>query len=71
MKKQSREEELSSLVGELIDMLETVETSDGGCEFHPTTISSCRTFHVERIGTIMRRLTKLVRGRQPKKGSKA
>lgn len=51
--------ELKSLVRELIDILETVEESDDGREFMPTTIRSCRAQHVIRLGEIFDKLNEL------------
>jgi hypothetical protein len=55
---------LASLVGELLDMLETVEESDLGSSFHPTTIRSCRCLHSKRLAEIMPQITTLVRKRE-------
>ena len=61
-----RLEELSNLkelVGELLDMLETVETSDNETDFHPTVIRSCRVQHTMKLDEIMPKITEIVRGK--------
>jgi len=52
--------QLSALVRELLDLLEVVEESDGGKEFHPTTIQTCRVLVAERLATLMPAIRKLV-----------
>lgn len=44
---------LMRLVCELIAMLESVEESDSGTIFHPTTIQTCRCMHAEKLNEIM------------------
>lgn len=44
---------LIELCRELIGYLESVEESDSGRQFHPTTIQSCRCLVVERLGQII------------------
>jgi len=56
MKKCAR---LAELCRELIGMLETVESTDEGREFHPTTISSCRVLTCERLGKIIPEIKRL------------
>jgi len=48
------------LVDELLKLLNTVEVSDSGREFHPTTINSCRTEHVMRLQEILPELADLL-----------
>ena len=50
---------LVELCSELIGMLETVESTDEGREFSPTTISSCRVLTVERLGKIIPEIKRL------------
>ena len=52
---------LSNLVGQLLDMLETVETSDNETDFHPTEIRSCRVQHTIKLDEIMPKITDIVR----------
>ena len=52
---------LSNLVGQLLDMLETVETSDNETDFHPTVIRSCRVQHTIKLDEIMPKITDIVR----------
>ena len=47
---------VSALVRELLAILETVEESDDGREFHPTTISSCRCMTAKRLDEIFTEL---------------
>ena len=47
---------LKLLVRELLAILNTVEISDNGNEFHPTTISSCRVITLQRIQHILSEL---------------
>lgn len=44
---------LKSLCKQFIDILETVEVSDNGREFHPTTINSCRVLTLEKLDKII------------------
>ena len=44
---------LVDLCQEFIGYLETVEESDSGGQFHPTTIQSCRCMVVARMGEII------------------
>ena len=46
-------QKLIELVDELVTMLESTEESDNGRTFHPTTISSCRCLHTQRLSEIM------------------
>ena len=48
-------------VKELLDILDRVETTDSGTEFHPTHFSSCRTMEIERFNKMMVRLRKLMK----------
>ena len=47
---------LKLLVRELLAILNTVEISDNGKEFHPTTISSCRVLTLQRLQQILSEL---------------
>jgi len=51
--------ELSRLVLELFEILDSVEETDSGREFHPTTINSCRVMHTERLGRILPEMKRL------------
>lgn len=53
--------DLLGLVTELLDMLESVEESDSGKEFHPTTIQTCRCMHAAKLDEIMPKITAIVR----------
>lgn len=48
-------------VKRLLELLEKVEVSDSGKEFHPNYISSCRVFDTEEIGIRLTNLKRLVR----------
>ena len=54
----ANDDRLYVLVGELFKLLNTVESSEGGREFHPTTINSCRTLHVMRLDTLLPEIEK-------------
>ena len=47
------DDRLHVLVNELFKLLDTVEVSENGREFHPTLINSCRTAHVMRLDEIL------------------
>jgi len=57
---------LKNLVGQLLDMLETVETSDNETDFHPTVIRTCRIVDSMRLSEIMPKITDIVRGGEQK-----
>jgi hypothetical protein len=59
-------EELAKLVLDLLTMLESMEESDSGREFHPTTISSCRVMHTQRLSEILPRMKELAMPEPPK-----
>ena len=50
-------ETLETLTNELLDIFETIETTDEGREFHPTTISSCRTMTCVRLEKLMKKIS--------------
>jgi len=50
---------LRELCRELIEILETVESTDEGREFSPTTIRSCRVLTCERLGEIIPEIKRL------------
>jgi hypothetical protein len=52
---------LLGLVRELLDMLETLEESDSGSIFYPTTIQTCRCMHAAKLDKIMPEITAIVR----------
>lgn len=54
---------LKPLITEVVDILETVETTDDGREFRPTNFTSCRTVHCQRLGEIWPKIVGLVRGK--------
>ncbi|MFA5385348.1 MAG: hypothetical protein WC364_11940 [Eubacteriales bacterium] len=56
----NKQTELNSLVGELVAMLETIEESDNGREFHPTTRETCRIKHQVRLAKILPRIKKIL-----------
>jgi len=62
---------LVKLASELIAMLETVEESDSGNEFHPTTIQSCRCTHVERLSKIIPEIKRLCESYEKTKSRKS
>jgi hypothetical protein len=45
---------------EFFEILDRVETSDNGVDFHPTNITSCRCLDLERIRVILDELRKEV-----------
>jgi hypothetical protein len=49
----SATESLSRLCQELVEMLETIEETDEGRAFHPTTIRSCRCMVNDRLARVM------------------
>jgi hypothetical protein len=51
--------ELQQLVTEFFQILDTVESSDRGIEFHPTTINSCRVQHAQRLAEILPEMRRL------------
>jgi 3'-phosphoadenosine 5'-phosphosulfate sulfotransferase (PAPS reductase)/FAD synthetase len=54
-------QKLTSLVRELFTMLDTVEESDSGTEFHPVTISCCRNMMIEPLNRVLREMKVLAR----------
>ena len=56
-----RLEAIATLTAELMAMFESEEESDGGRKFHPVTINSCRTQHINRLGELIPALTKMVK----------
>jgi hypothetical protein len=53
---------LKETVREFFRMLDTVEESDSGREFHPITISCCRTVMIEPMNNILKRMKELCNG---------
>ena len=53
-------DKIIDLVKELMEILTTKELSDNEREFHPTTISSCRVMHTEKLNKILPELEKLL-----------
>jgi len=51
--------ELKKAVREFFKILDTVEESMSGTEFHPTYISSCRVMHTEKLSKILPKMRKL------------
>ncbi len=49
---------LKQLCREFIQLLETVEETDSGREYHPTKIESCRSMDLHRIGEILKEMKK-------------
>ena len=62
------EDELKVLVRNLFSLLDCKEESESGAVFSPTSISSCRTHHVELLNSILPRMRVLVG--LPAKGNK-
>ena len=61
-KKKATKKELSEvkeLLRELFRMLDCVEESNDGQEFHPTNISSCRVMHCAKLDEILPRLKEI------------
>lgn len=54
-----RDQRLVFLVREFFKMLDTVEESDSGREFHPVTISCCRTMMIDPLNDILKEMKKL------------
>ena len=52
--------ELTHLVKEFLSILDIVEESDSGRQFHPNTIQSCRCMDLERIGEILKDMKTIV-----------
>ena len=52
----NEKESLVRACADLLEILDTVEESDEGREFHPTTIQSCRTQHVIRLNEILAKM---------------
>ncbi len=52
--------ELNILVQEFFKILDTIEVTDDGREFHPTTISSCRTMDSIKLNKILTRMKEIV-----------
>jgi hypothetical protein len=50
----------TELIKEFFKILDTVEESDSGTEFHPVFISSCRILFTKRIEEILKELKELV-----------
>lgn len=55
-----RYQELIGLVRDLLKILDTVEETDEGREFHPTVISSCRVMHCEKADKILHRMGRII-----------
>ena len=58
----NKKNRIVELATELMKILNTKEESDNGREFHPTTISSCRVMHTEKLSKILPELEKLCIG---------
>ena len=54
----SEDNKLSDLVKEFLSILDIVEESDNGRQFHPTTIQSCRCMDLSRIGELLNDMKK-------------
>ena len=52
-------DELKECVREFFSYLDTVEESDSGREFHPVTISCCRTMMMEPLSLVLKRMKEL------------
>ena len=53
--------ELKGMLGELVDMLDYAEESDGGTVFHPTYFSTCRVEHQMRFEKLFKKIKKVTR----------
>ena len=53
--------ELKDLVKEFFSILDEVEESDSGREFHPVYISSCRVMKTKRLNGIFTKMKKLIK----------
>lgn len=51
---------LKDCVKLLFEILDTVETSDGGRDFKPTYISSCRVWDSHRLGRLLPKMKDLI-----------
>jgi hypothetical protein len=56
----TNEEKLQNLVKEFFLILDTVEESDSGKEFHPVYISSCRVMTTKRLNEIFKEMKEIV-----------
>lgn len=54
------DDSLESLVYQLLEIFETVEESDSGRVFHPTTINSCRSMTIVKLNKLTKRLAEKV-----------
>jgi hypothetical protein len=54
--KPDNDDSLESLVYQLLKIFETVEESDGGRVFHPTTINSCRSMTIVKLEKILKQM---------------
>ena len=52
-------ERLKELVREFFKYLDTVEESDSGREFHPVTISCCRTMMMDPLNKVLKEMKEL------------
>ena len=59
--------ELKDLLNQLFKMLESVEESDNGYEFHPTVIRSCRVEHNMKLNDILPKIKEIIKDNKPKK----
>jgi hypothetical protein len=55
-----RESALKKRVSELLCLLDTVEESDDGRKFHPTTINTCRTLHALKLEKLLPKIKALL-----------
>lgn len=53
-------EKLNELVKEFFEILDTVEETDSGREFHPVYVSSCRVLLTKRMGEIFTEMKEIV-----------
>ena len=52
---------LKELVKEFFDILDEVETSDSGNDFHPVYVSSCRVMKTKRLDEIFKEMKELTK----------
>ena len=59
-KRGEEKESLLYLVKELFKMLDTVEESDSGTVFRPTSIETCRVLHATKLKEILPKIRKII-----------
>ncbi len=54
-------DKLKPLVKELFKLLDSVEETDNGTTFRPTTINTCRVMHTIKLKEILPKIRKLIK----------